>query len=133
MDLNVVILSGRLGKDPELKTGSSGAEYANFSLAVNRLKEKGKEGKTDWVRCTAFGKNAVFLTTYFKKGDGIILTGRLENDPYEDKDGNKHDGSKIMIDRLFFSPGKNAREDNKPAANQAFEGFSQVSGDEIPF
>lgn len=132
--MNKIVISGRLGRDPELKTGGNGTEYVNFSLAVDRRKNKDEEKKTDWFRCVAFGKMAAFITTYFKKGDGMEISGRMENDAYKDKETDKPvDAWKCVIESVEFPKGKGAQAEDKPAANPAPEGFTQLSGDEIPF
>ena len=132
--MNIVIISGRLGKDPELKTGANGTEYTNFSLAVDRRKNKDEEKKTDWFRCVAFGKMAAFIAKYFHKGDGMEVGGRMENEPYKLKDTDKTvDGWKLVVERVEFPKGKSGQADDKNAANQAPEGFTPVTEDEIPF
>ena len=72
--MNKIIIAGRLGRDPELKTANSGTELVNFTVAVDRRAKKGEDKKTDWINCTAFGKTAAFINQYFKKGDGITVT-----------------------------------------------------------
>lgn len=131
--MNCILISGRLGQNPELKTGANGTEYTTISVAVDRRKEKDKERVTDWFYCTAFGKMAVFVTTYFHKGDGIELRGRMENSPFEDKEGHKRDSWKIMIEHAEFPKGKNTQAEEKSPANQTIEGFTPVSEDDIPF
>lgn len=130
--MNISIISGRLGKDPELKTGQSGAEFCNFSVAVDRRPDKDGKKETDWFRCTAFGKSAAFVEKYFKKGDGIELQGRMENHPYEDKDTKKNrDSWQFMVDRIEFPKGKNSEAKTDAAA--APDGFQQINEDDIPF
>ena len=133
--MNKIIITGRLGADPELKTSGSGNEYTNFSVAVDRRKEKDKERKTDWFYCAAFGKLAVFITTHFKKGDGIELSGRMENDRYKDKDGNNRDRWKLMIENAEFAKGgsKAGNDATDQPATAPVEGFTPVNEDEIPF
>ena len=133
--MNKTIITGRLGVDPELKTSGSGTEYTNFSVAVDRRKEKEKERVTDWFHCAAFGKQAVFITTYFKKGAGNEIIGRMENDRYKDKDGNNRDSWKLMIENAEFAKGGSKAGNNatdQPAAAPV-EGFTPVNEDEIPF
>lgn len=79
--MNKVILKGRLTKDVDLRyTQTESKAVANFSIAVNRI------GKgTDFFNCVAWDKQAEFVTKYFKKGQEILLAGRIENDKYEDK------------------------------------------------
>lgn len=132
--MNKIIITGRLGRDPELKTAGNGTEYVNFSVAVDRRKNKDEEKKTDWFRCVAFGKMAAFISTYFKKGDGIEITGRMENDPYKLKDTDKTvDGWKLTVEGCEFPKGKTTQAEDKNAANRTPEGFEPVSGDDIPF
>lgn len=130
--MNITIISGRLGSDPELKTGGNGTEYTNLSVAVDRRKDKNGEKKTDWFRCAVFGKQAVFVTTYFKKGDGIDLIGRMENDPYKDKDGNNRDGWKLLVDQVEFPKG--GKSGSASGNQQApVSGFEPVDDDSLPF
>lgn len=132
--MNKIVISGRLGRDPELKTAGNGTEYVNFSVAVDRRKNKDEEKKTDWFRCVAFGKMAAFISTYFKKGDGIEISGRMENEPYTPKDSDKAvDAWKLTVEGCEFPKGKSAQADTKPAANRPPEGFEPLSEDEIPF
>lgn len=125
--MNQTIITGRLGRDPELKTGASGNEYSQFSVAVDRRKTKeGEEKKTDWFRCTAFGKTAAFIEKYFKKGDGIEIEGRMENDPFEDRDtGKKRDSWQLMVERVEFPKGKSSG-DGSGSSSAPVEGFTPV-------
>ena len=132
--MNRTFITGRLGRDPELKTGATGAEYCTYSVAVDRRKAKDdEEKKTDWFRCVAFGKTAVFIDKYFKKGDGIEIIGRMENSPYKDKDTDKlRDSWQLVTEGVEFPKG------GKSAPTQAqnpapVEGFTQLNDDDIPF
>lgn len=68
--MNKCFILGRLGKDPELKTGASGAEFVNLSIAEDEYNYSKKENETEWFNCTAFGQTAVMISTYFKKVTG---------------------------------------------------------------
>ena len=87
--MNKWIGMGRITKDIDLQTTKTGTEYAKFTVAVNRKKDKNGEQKADFVDCTAWGKTAAFVQKYFKKGDGIVVEGRFESDTYDAKDGTK--------------------------------------------
>jgi len=131
--MNRTIITGRLGKDPELKTGQSGAEFCNFSVAVDRRPDKDGNKATDWFRCTAFNKTAAFIEKYFKKGDGIEIEGRMENSPYEDKDTKKtRDSWQLMVERVEFPKAKGG-EAKTEAASAPVDGFQQVNEDDLPF
>lgn len=129
--MNSIIISGRLGRDPELKTGQTGAEYCQFSVAVDRRKTKNNEDRqTDWFRCVAFNATAAFIEKYFKKGDGIEIKGRMENSPYKDKDTDKtRDGWQLMVEVVEFPKAKG----NNAQGAAPVDGFSQIDDSEIPF
>lgn len=126
--MNHIIITGRLGRDPELKTAQNGTEYVKFSVAVDRRKKKGEDHpRTDWFECAAFGKQAVFINTYWKKGDGIEITGRMENEPYE-QDGKKRASWGVVIEAVEFAKGSSNKK-----TDEATDGFTPVSDEQIPF
>lgn len=133
--MNKIIITGRLGRDPELKTGGNGTEYCKFSVAVDRRKtSKDQEKKTDWFYCTAFGKTAVFIDKYFKKGDGIEIEGRMENDKYTDKETNKErDGWQVKVDLVEFPKGKGGEGSGSSGSSAPVAGFEQIDPDDLPF
>ena len=98
MAFNLVILTGRLTKEPELKHGSSGTAYCKFTLAVNRMK---KDDPADFIFCSAFGKTAELIAEYVKKGNNLGVQGRLQQDTYE-KDGEKISKTGVTVDKIEF-------------------------------
>ena len=98
MAFNLVILTGRLTKDPELKHGASGTAYCKFTLAVNRMK---KDDPADFIFCSAFGKTAELIAEYVKKGNNLGVQGRLQQDTYE-KDGEKISKTGVTVDKIEF-------------------------------
>lgn len=98
MAFNLVILTGRLTKDPELKHGASGTAYCKFTLAVNRMK---KDDPADFILCSAFGKTAELIAEYVKKGNNLGVQGRLQQDTYE-KDGEKISKTGVTVDKIEF-------------------------------
>ena len=102
MAMNLVILTGRLIKDCELKYGASGSAYARFTIAVNRMK---KEDGADFISCTAFGKTAELIAEYTRKGNLIGVQGRLQQDIYE-KDGQKQSKTGVTVDKVEFLESK---------------------------
>lgn len=98
MSFNLVILTGRLTKDPELKYGASGTAYCKFTLAVNRMK---KDDPADFILCSAFGKTAELIAEYVKKGNNLGVQGRLQQDTYE-KDGEKISKTGVTVDKIEF-------------------------------
>ena len=98
MAFNLVILTGRLTKDPELKYSASGTAYCKFTLAVNRMK---KDDPADFIFCSAFGKTAELIAEYVKKGHQLGVQGRLQQDTYE-KDGEKISKTGVTVDKIEF-------------------------------
>ena len=98
MAFNLVILTGRLTKEPELKHSASGMAYCRFTLAVNRMK---KDDGADFISCTAFGKTAELIAEYVKKGHQLGVQGRLQQDTYE-KDGEKISKTGVTVDKIEF-------------------------------
>lgn len=112
-DLNDVQIQGRLGQDPELKTGSSGKRFVNFSLAVKGF----KDDDTTWVDCTAFDGDADFMGTYLKKGSMLIVNGRLKTRSWEDKDTGAKRSKLEVIAKSVHGVGKPA-DANVPSNGQ---------------
>jgi len=134
--MNIVIIDGRLTRDPELRTSGNGITVTKFTVAVDREKKTGSEEKgVDFINCTAFGKGAEFVEKYFTKGKGIIVQGKLRTDSYTNKEGNTVKTTEIVCDRTYFpvsspSGSKSAeQEDNY----EPHEGFDRIDDDELPF
>mgnify|MGYP000294638842 CR=1 FL=1 len=131
--MNNVTLAGRLTADPELHMTDSGTEYAGFTLAVDRkFKDRNGQKQTDFIWCKAWSKTAVFLHTYFHKGDGVILDGRIETRRYEDKDGNNRTMFEVIANGLEFPQG---RKSGEPVTSGTIPqpDFEEIVDDELPF
>ena len=101
--LNKVIVQGRLGSDPELRTTPAGVEVATVNIAVDRdRKDASGERQTDWVTIVAWRNTAKFLSTYFQKGRMILVEGRLQMRNYTDRDGNKRTAAEVVADNIYF-------------------------------
>lgn len=112
MSLNRIVLQGRLGADPELRTTPTGVEVATVNIAVDRDR-KDAEGnrQSDWVTIVAWKGTAKFLAQYFQKGRVIIVDGRLRMRNWTDKDGNKRTSAEVVADNIYF--GDNKREETE--------------------
>ena len=83
--VNKVILVGRLGDKPDLRSTTSGLQVVNFSLATNTINAN-KEEKTEWHRIVAFDRLADYTSKYLNKGQLIYLEGRLQTRQWVDKE-----------------------------------------------
>ena len=109
--MNKVILMGRLTRDPEVRysQGDSQMAIARFSLAVDRrFKRQGDTVTADFFNCTAFGKQGEFVEKYLKQGTKIVVTGRIQNDNYTNKEGQKVYSVQIIVEEIEFAESKNA-------------------------
>ena len=109
--MNKVILMGRLTRDPEVRysQGDSQMAIARFSLAVDRrFKRQGDTVTADFFNCTAFGKQGEFVEKYLKQGTKIVVAGRIQNDNYTNKEGQKVYSVQIIVEEIEFAESKNA-------------------------
>lgn len=141
--MNKVILMGRLTRNPEVRysQGENSLAIAKFSLAVDRRFKRQGEAEADYFNCTAFGKQAEFVEKYLKQGNKMLVTGRVQNDNYTNKDGQKVYSVQIIVDELEFAENKSKQSTNK-SNNQATTKSNQADGfmniptgleDELPF
>ena len=151
--MNKVILMGRLTRDPDIRysNNSNGQlAIARFSLAVDRrFKRAGDSVDADFFNCTAFGKQAEFVERYLKQGTKILMSGRIQNDNYTNKEGQKVYSVQVIAEELEFAESKNASAANaggytapasRPAPSQAAavsDGFMNipdgVDDEDLPF
>lgn len=112
--MNKSIMMGRLVRDPDIRytEGQNGdLTIANFRLAVDRkYAREDAEVKADFFRCTAFGRWAEFAEKYLFQGIKIIVQGRMQNDNYTNRDGDKVYGVCLMVDDIDFAESKSASE-----------------------
>jgi len=142
--VNKVILVGRLGKDPEIRSTPSGTTVAKFSLATDdRYTDKNgeKQERTEWHNITMFGKLAEICGQYLRKGKLVYVEGSIRTDSWDDKEtGQKRYRTEIignqmqMLDRKGDENGApsgggyaGARKGGTAAATQVEE------DDEVPF
>lgn len=94
--MNCINIIGRLTRDPEIRTTTSGAKVAEFSIAVDNPFNK---EETSFFRVKAWGKTADYVGSYVLKGQRVAVTGRLEQRRYE-KDGQKRETVEIVAERV---------------------------------
>lgn len=114
--MNSIVLAGRLARDPELKTAPSGDNVCAFTVAVPR-RFKGRNGPdADFFDCSAWRQTGEFISRYFKKGDGIVLSGRLESRKWVDNIGNNRVSWQVVCEAAEFSQGRKSPEPDGAAA-----------------
>ena len=137
--MNKVILMGRLTRDPEVRyTQTNNTLVASFSLAVNRrFVRQGEERQADFINIVAWSKLGEFCSKYFKKGQQVAVTGRLQTRTWDDDQGQKHYITEVVAEEAYFADSKrDGVVDNTfgsipmPTPDSDFE---VSSGDDLPF
>ena len=136
--MNKSILMGRLTRDPEVRysQGEKSTAIASFSIAVNRKFKREGEPEADFFNCTAFGKQAEFVEKYLKQGTKILLSGRVQNNNYTTKEGQKVYSVQIMVEEIEFAESKGSSEPGTPTNTPSFnaDGFMKIANEEdLPF
>ena len=141
--VNKVILLGNLGRDPELRHGTSGVAVCSLNIATTR-KWKDKAGKlveeTEWSRVTVFGAEGEACGKYLTKGRQVYVEARLQTRKYE-RDGETRYSTDIIAERVQFLGGGQGQRDNdgqREAPNRDNDRFdagsySAPGDDDIPF
>ena len=138
--MNICIHTGRLVKDPDVRTTQSGSTIARFSLAVDRRFKKEGEPTADFLEFVAFGKTAEFVGKYCKKGTKLDVHSRLQNDNYTNREGNKVYRNTLYVESLEFGESKaSAQRSNgssapeSPAKDDGFMNIPDGISEEMPF
>lgn len=129
--MNRAIVMGRLGRDPETLTMKNGDRLVRFSLATNEHWTTGsgeKQQRVDWHRCEAWKGVGDVIAKHCRKGDRILVEGRIRVDTVEGQDGGRKTFNKILVDRFEFTEGK---RDGGPADDLGDHGGDDLS--DVPF
>lgn len=131
MSVNRVIILGRLGKDPEVRTLDNGTSVANFSVATSesyRDKTSGeKKEVTEWHNIVLWGKTAEIAQKYLHKGDQVFIEGKLRTRKW-DKGGETRYTTEIVGDSITMLGGKKEGQQGSPAVSSG-----RVDEDSLPF
>jgi single-strand DNA-binding protein len=140
--INKVILVGRLGKDPEIKSTPGGTTVAKFTMATDEKftdKSGEKQERTEWHNIVAWSRLAEICGQYLRKGSLVYIEGSIRTDSWEDKEsGQKRYRTEIvaremkMLDRKRDSDEGGGYGARRPAAATAGGGPSE-DDDEVPF
>jgi single-strand DNA-binding protein len=139
--VNKVIVIGRLGADPEVKTVGSGQQVARLSVATSENwtdREGQKQERTEWHRIVAWGKLADLCGKYLVKGRQVYIEGRLQTRSWEDPQGQKRYTTEIVANNVQFLGTGGAATASAGGGKQDFEDFGpepsfENSAEDIPF
>ena len=143
--MNRVVLVGRLTKDPELRTTTSGISKVTFTLAVNRrtTNEDGTK-QTDFISCVAWRGLAETIAKHCQKGKEIAVEGRIETGSYDAFDGTKRYTTDVILDNMTFVGSKENQtqagdkqqdvvKQDTPDTYEDFGDIVELSDDDLPF
>ena len=142
---NIVILTGRLTSDVELKTTPNGVSVCSFSIAVERRYKQGEERQSDFINIVAWRNSAEFICKYFKKGSMIGIEGAIQTRKYQDKNGNNRTAFEVVANNVQFVEAKRSEGNNEgnsiptsdnDALSQFAEhlaGFEMADDEDYPF
>lgn len=113
--MNKAILMGRLTRDPELRysTGERQMAIARYTLAVDRrMRRTGMDGEqtADFIQCVAFDKAAEFAEKYFRQGQRVLITGRIQTGSYTNKEGQRVYTTDIIVEEQEFADSKGSSD-----------------------
>jgi single-strand DNA-binding protein len=125
MSVNVVALSGNIGRDPEIRASQSGTSILNFSLAVNERIKKGDDWSdyTNWVDIVVFGKRADSLGNILSKGMKVSVSGHLRYSTWE-RSGQKRSKLEVIADDVDIMQ----RHDSQSQSNGSYAPQNQQQG-----
>ena len=113
MSINTIVISGRLGRDPEMKYTQAGKAVTSFSVAVDR---RGRDAGADWFQVTAWEKLGELCSEHLAKGRQVVIRGRMTSREYE-KDGAKRTAWDLIAEDVqFIGP---REESSEPSAEPA--------------
>lgn len=118
--MNKVILCGRLTRDPEIRysQGNEQMAIAHYGIAVDRARRKEGETQADFFNCVSFGRSAEFAEKYMHKGERFLIEGRIQNDSYVNRDGQRVNTTQIIVDSQEFADGKSNAQPAQQTAPQ---------------
>ena len=127
--MNKIMLMGRLTGDPEIRQTTTNKAVCNFRIAVRRRFNKQSEEDSDFFPVTAWEKTGEFCNTYFRKGQQVVLIGRVQNRSWNDEQNNKHSITEIIAEEAYFAEGK-----RDSAATPGAESYVPIhEAEELPF
>ena len=136
MAFNKVILLGNLTADPELRTTPNGQNVTSFSLAINRTWNSAngeRQEETSFINCTAWGKTGETIAKYVSRGRQLLVSGRLQQRTWQDKDtGKNRSAVDVVVEEFsFVSDGNRSGEGDSSSAPRGGSSSNEPVVEEI--
>ena len=133
-NINKVIISGNLTRDPEVRQSASGSQFMTFGVAVNDRRKTAQgewEDKPNYVDCTLFGKSVEWLSRDMARGTKVCVCGKLDYQSWQDKEGNNRSKLAVIAEDIEVMP-KGQRSSGGDGGNSG--GYQDAySANDIPF
>ncbi|MEX0690057.1 MAG: single-stranded DNA-binding protein [Candidatus Paceibacterota bacterium] len=133
MNLNKVILIGRLTADPELRTTNSGNPVTSFSVATNRVwngKDGQKNEETEFHNIVVWGRQAEVSSKFLAKGSLVMIEGRLQTRSWETKEGQTRRTTEVIAERVQFGPRSSSTNSGPSQSNNQKEDLPEINLDD---
>ena len=133
--MNKVILIGRLTRDPELRTTTSGTATTSFSIAVDRpfVNQQTGQREADVINCVAWRKQAENISRYCFKGTQVAVEGRIQTRNYDAQDGTKRYVTEVVCDNVTFLGSKNSNSRDDSSYSEPSSDIETTNLDEDPY
>ncbi|WP_047866069.1 single-stranded DNA-binding protein [Rubrobacter aplysinae] len=131
VSFNRVVLAGNLTRDPELRFTNNGVPVCGFGIAVNRVRSKNEE--VDFFDISAWRELGETIANYKKKGDPILIEGRLQFRSWEAQDGSKRNKVDVVADNIQFLGRSDGSGDGSGGGQGGQQSQSQGSRDNVEF
>lgn len=146
LNLNKVVLAGRMTADPELKQTASGISVLSFTIAVNRgyVSKNSDQGErqADFITVVAWRQTAEFISKYFRKGSAICVTGSIQTRSWQDQQGQRRYATEVVADEAMFVDSRGESGSSDGYQTPSFSSVGAVSApnfeehntdDDLPF
>lgn len=135
MAFNKVILMGNLTRDPELRSTTSGSSVTSFALAVNRTWNNAqgeRQEETSFIDCEAWGRTGETIAKYVSKGRQLLVSGRLRQDTWQDKDTGKNRSTlRVVVEEFSFVSDGSRGGASSASSSQSEPVVDEISDDPI--
>lgn len=140
LNVNSVVLAGRITKDLEVRKTPTGISTVTFTVAVDRplsrdARAAGQQAQADFISCVAWRSSADFLGAYAHKGSEVVVEGRISTRSYDGQDGKKVYVTEVIANNVSLPSGGGGRTTGgvTPAPVTTGEPELNISSDDLPF
>jgi single-strand DNA-binding protein len=138
--LNMVMIIGNVGKEPEMRFTPNGKPVTSFSVATNRVYSSAageRKEETEWFNIVVWNKLAELCNQFLGKGRLVYIEGRMQNRSWDGQDGQKHYRTEVIAEQVIFLDkiGQTLDKNAQPTAGsgQPGEKSDAMEPDDIPF